>query len=70
MGQEFVWWLLFYAIATIFQLYQDSDMMYEMRKRMLDPTFLPTQGIFNLLYHICMVREELAFGDTVSYAHW
>ena len=30
---KFVCLLLFYAIATVFQLYHGSDMMYEMRRR-------------------------------------
>ena len=33
---------LFYAIATVFQLYLDSDMMHEMRRRKHEPTLLPT----------------------------
>ena len=33
--------LLFYAIATVFQLYHDSDMMHEMRRKP-EPTCLPT----------------------------
>ena len=32
-----------------------------------EPTLLPTQGIFNPPHHAVMVREELAFGDAVSY---
>ena len=40
--------LLFCTIATIFQLYHDGDMMYEMRTRKPEPTLLQTQGIFNL----------------------
>ena len=59
--------LLFYAIAILFQLYHGGDMMYEMRRRMPEPTFLLTQRIFNLLHHIVMVSEELAFDDAVSY---
>ena len=38
--------VLFYAIATVFQLYQGSDMRYEMRSRNPDPTLLPIQGMF------------------------
>ena len=45
-----------------------SDMMYEMRRRNLEPTLLPTQGIFNLQHHICMEGEERAFNDAVSYS--
>ena len=55
--------LLFYAIATVFQL----DMMYEMRRRKPEHTLLPNQGIFKLPYLIVMVCEELAFDDPVSY---
>ena len=43
--------LLVYAIATVFQLYHGSDMMYAMRKRKPEPTLLPTQGIFNVPQH-------------------
>ena len=49
--------LLFYAIATVFQLFHGGD-MYEMRRKP-EPTLLPTQGIFNLANHIGMVSEEL-----------
>ena len=42
--------------------------MFEMRKRKLEDTLLPTQGIFNLPHDIGMVCEELAFDDTVSYS--
>ena len=59
--------LLFYAIATVLQLYPRIDMMYEMRRINTDPTLLPTQGIFNLRHHISMVLEELPFDDVVSY---
>ena len=41
--------LLFYAIATVFHLYHDGDMMYEMRRKP-DLTLLLTQGIFKLLH--------------------
>ena len=53
--------LLFYTITTLFQLYHDSDMMYEMRRTNPEPTLLPTQGIFNLSHHIDMAWEEIAF---------
>ena len=33
--------LLFYATATVFQLYHGSDMMYEIRRKS-DPTLLTT----------------------------
>ena len=59
--------LLFYAIATILQLYHGSDMIYKMRRRKPEPTLLPTQGIFNLPHHIGMVCEELPFDAAVSY---
>ena len=41
--------LLFYAIATLFQLYPGGDIMYEMRR------IKPTQGIFNLPNHTGLV---------------
>ena len=47
--------LLLYAIATIFQLYIGSDMMYKMRRRKPEPTPLATQGHFNLPHHVDMV---------------
>ena len=59
--------LLFYATATIFQLYHGGDMMYEIRRRNPEPTQLLTQGNFNLPQHIGMVGEELASDDAVSY---
>ena len=45
------------AIARVFQLYLGGNTMYEMRRRKPDaePTLLPTQRIFNLPHHICMV---------------
>ena len=46
---------LFYARATLFQLYHGGYLMYEMRRRKPEPTCLPTQGIFNLQHHIGMV---------------
>ena len=58
--------LLVYTIATVFQLYHGSDMMYEMRMKNPKPTLLPTQRIFNLQHHIDMTWEELAFDDAVS----
>ena len=66
-GKWIVCLLLFHARATVFQLYLDSDMMYEMRKRKPKPTLSPTQGIFNLSHHTGMLFEELAFDDAVSY---
>ena len=62
----FVCFLLFYAIATAFQLYHGGDMMYEIRRK-LEPTRLQTQWIFNLPHHI---EEEVAFDDTISYTQW
>ena len=47
--------LLFYAIATEFQLYNGGDMMDEMRRRNPELTFLRTQGSCNLPHHIGMV---------------
>ena len=63
----FVGLLLFYAIATAFQLYHGGAIMYEMRKRKPESTLLSTQGIFNLPHHIGIVWEELAFDDALSY---
>ena len=37
---------LFYAIVTVFQLYHECDMMYQMTRRNPEPTLLPTQWIF------------------------
>ena len=64
---EIVSLLLFNAIATVFQLYYASDMMYEMRRRKPEATHLMSQGTFNLPHQIGMVWEELAFDDAVSY---
>ena len=52
---EFKVCFVVYAIATVFQLYNGSDMMYEMRRRKLEPTLLPTQEILNLPHHKGMV---------------
>ena len=46
---------LVYAISSVFQLYNGSDMMYEMSWRKPELTFLPSQGIFNLPHHIGLV---------------
>ena len=54
---------LFYAIAIVFQLYHGGDMMYYMRRRRPEPSFLPTQC---LPRHIGMVLEA-AFDDAISY---
>ena len=62
----FVGLLLFYAIATVFLVHQGGNMMYEMKSKP-EPTLLLTQEIFNLLHHVGMVGEELAFDDAVSY---
>ena len=51
----FICYLLFYAIATVFQLYHCDGMLYEMRKRIPKSTLLLTQGIFNLPHHDGMV---------------
>ena len=37
--------LLFYALATVFQLHHGGDMIYEGRRRKPDPTLLLIQGI-------------------------
>ena len=47
--------LLLYTIATVLQLYHGGDMMDQMTSRKPKPTILPTQGIFNLPYHVGMV---------------
>ena len=44
--------LLFYAVATVFQLFHGGDVMYEMRRRKPEPTLLPTKGIFKFPHHI------------------
>ena len=44
----FVCLLLLDVIATVFQLYHGGVIMFEMRRRKPKPTFLPTQGLFNL----------------------
>ena len=46
--------LLFYATATVFQLYLSGDMVHEMRRRKPEPTPLLTKGIFYLPHHIGM----------------
>ena len=45
-------------------------MTYEMISRKAEPTLLPNQGIVNLLHHIGMEWEKLAFDDDVSHAQW
>ena len=62
--------VLFYAIATVFQLYHSHHFMYQIRRRKPEPTLLQTQGLFNVPQHIGMVREKLAFDDAVSYTQW
>ena len=42
--------LLFYAIRTVFQLFHGKDMTYEMRRK-TEPTIVPNQGFFNLVWH-------------------
>ena len=60
--------MLVYAICTvIFQSYHGGDMMHEIRRRKPEPTFLPSEEIFNLPHHIGMVSEELAFDGIVSH---
>ena len=41
-----------------------------MRRRKLEPTVVLTQRTFNILFHVGMVGEELAFDDAVSYTQW
>ena len=41
---EFVCLSLFYATATVFQIYQGGDMMYEMRRRKPEPTLFFTDS--------------------------
>ena len=36
--------------------------------RKLEPTLIPTQGIFNIPHYVDMVWEQLAFDCAVSYA--
>ena len=43
---------LFNAIATVFQLYHDGVLMYEMRRRKPESTLLLTQELFNPRHHI------------------
>ena len=62
--------LLFYAIATVFQLHHGSDMTYEVGWKKSEPTFLLTQRIFNLPHHTYMVWEELVFDDAISFTVW
>ena len=52
--------VLFYIIATVFQLNLGGDMTYGMRRKP-EPTILPIRGIFYLLPHIGIVGEELTF---------
>ena len=56
----------FHAIATIFQLYHGTDMVWD-EKEKTQAYILMNQGIFNTPHHIGMVWEELAFDDTVIY---
>ena len=58
---------MFYAIATVFQLYKGDDMMYDMRRRKPKPTISLTQGIFNVPHHTDMAWEKLAFDDAVCF---
>ena len=67
MEVVFVCLVLFYVIATVFQLYHGSDMIYEMRRRKPEWTLLPTQEIFMLPPHICLAWGELTFDTAVSY---
>ena len=56
--------LLFYTIATVFQLYHGGNIMYEMRRRNPEPT----QGIINNPTPYRHGMRGLAFDDAVSYA--
>ena len=60
-----VCWL--YALTPVFQLFNDSDMMDQTRRRKPETTVLPTQGFFNCSHYIGMVWQKLAFDDTISY---
>ena len=40
----FVWLLLFYAIATVFHVYHDGDMIYEMRRKKPESTLSQFKG--------------------------
>ena len=44
-------------------------MQYEMRRRKTEKDFYRLKEIFNLLHHISMQGEELAFDDAVSCIH-
>ena len=62
-------YVLFYTITTVFQSYQGSDMLYEMRRRKADPTVIPTHEILNLPHHMGVMKAELAIDDAVGYVH-
>ena len=62
--------LLFYSIATVFNLYHGGDLMHEMRRRKSELPLLPTQRLFNDRHHISIIREELVFDGAVNYAQW
>ena len=67
----FVCLLLFYAVATLFQLYHDSDIMYEMRQRKARVyTFTYSQDLSPPTPYKHRVCQELAFDDAVSYTQW
>ena len=51
--------LLFYTLATIFEIYRGSDMMFEMRVES------PRLQLY-LLQRIGMVLEELVFNDVIA----
>ena len=59
--------VLRHSNSILVKSWQWYDVWDEMRRKS-EPTLLPTQGIFNLLHHVGMVWEELAFDDAVSYA--
>ena len=56
-----------FFVRLSFQLYLGEDVIYQMRRRNLEPTRLLTEGIFNLPHHIGMVQKDLAFDDVGSY---
>ena len=59
--------LLFYTIATVFQLYHADDMIYEMTRRKPKTKPLLTHEIFNLPHHTGITWEKLAFDAAAIY---
>ena len=60
----FIKLLMFYTIATVFQLYHCGDMTDEIRQRKLTPTLLLTQGIFNLPHDKAEKAQAYTFTDS------